>query len=225
MSIPPVPTIYNGVKYRSLLESRLARCLDNMAIPFRYEGLRYADRKEDYYPDFRLWPDVPSSLAFVELKPLLDDLDEHARMIERAYARMETVRASEKDARLFVVFPHWQADWRVKAWLVYSGDWCNLEAIMPTGQSQRYDLASMLRAGIPTMCYLVEDDVEPRYRDELDDRLREANLLAIKRVEALAKRWGGPPLVRALAALGEERVLPPVLVDHLERLLRATRVA
>lgn len=69
-----IPTVYGGVTFRSVLESRWARLLDRYGVPWRYESrtFKWADRW--YLPDMLV--DVPlaggTSQTWIGIKPYAD---------------------------------------------------------------------------------------------------------------------------------------------------------
>lgn len=62
--IKAIPTIYNGIQYRSMLEARWAAFFDLIRCPFEYEPFIL----EGWSPDFVLRPGIHEYL--VEIKPL-----------------------------------------------------------------------------------------------------------------------------------------------------------
>lgn len=65
MSIPAIPTVYNGVQFRSRLEARWAAFFDKLGWPWLYEPIDLAG----YIPDFIL--PFPHGKVLVEVKPVL----------------------------------------------------------------------------------------------------------------------------------------------------------
>ena len=70
MSIQPIETVYNGVRYRSRLEARWALFFDLLGVRHRYEEEAFALPSGNYLPDFRL-PDAWATTGgcYVEVKP------------------------------------------------------------------------------------------------------------------------------------------------------------
>lgn len=68
-SIRPIPTEYNGIKFRSKLEAKWAEYLDSKGVEWLYEEEGYDLNGVWYLPDFFL----PKQFAFLEVKGLLDD--------------------------------------------------------------------------------------------------------------------------------------------------------
>lgn len=71
-----IPTTYNGIQYRSRLESKFARMLDALHVRFVYEPMRVrtADRSS-YTIDFFL----PDQQLYVELKPKRPHVEEERK--------------------------------------------------------------------------------------------------------------------------------------------------
>ena len=69
MNIKPIPTTYNGIKYRSRLEARWAIFFDELGIKFEYEleGFEFENGKR-YLPDFYL----TELCTYVEIKPTVN---------------------------------------------------------------------------------------------------------------------------------------------------------
>lgn len=64
--------VYNGVEYRSKLESKTAQAFDNLGIPYRYESDGYKLTNGMWYrPDFFL----PDARQFVECKGVMSSED------------------------------------------------------------------------------------------------------------------------------------------------------
>jgi len=63
VTIKAIPTIYNGIKFRSRLEARIAATLDAINIGWDYETEAYQ------IGDIRYLPDMIVGGAFVEIKP------------------------------------------------------------------------------------------------------------------------------------------------------------
>lgn len=63
--IKPIPTYYDGIKYRSRLESRFAYYLDLNNIRYEYEAEGYTFKDMFYVPDFLL-----EGWIYIELKPI-----------------------------------------------------------------------------------------------------------------------------------------------------------
>lgn len=66
--IKPVPTKYNGVKFRSRLEARWAVLFDGLSVKWIYEPEAYSLGEEAYLPDFLL----PEFRTIVEIRPWCD---------------------------------------------------------------------------------------------------------------------------------------------------------
>lgn len=82
-NIKPIETIYNGNRFRSRLEARVAVALDEMGIKYFYEPEGYAlSSGERYLPDFYL-PDLD---YYVEVKGKNDhlyaDIEKCAKFVE-----------------------------------------------------------------------------------------------------------------------------------------------
>lgn len=72
--IPAIPTSYNNIDFRSKLEVKYARLLDDLNIPYEYEGVAFEfEDGTKYLPDF--W--LPRSEAFLEIKGIMEPLDGH----------------------------------------------------------------------------------------------------------------------------------------------------
>lgn len=67
-SMAAIPTTYNGITFKSRLESRWARFLDLLTIEWRYEPEGYEWDGVRYLPDF--W--LPKGEMFLEVKPFED---------------------------------------------------------------------------------------------------------------------------------------------------------
>lgn len=70
--IQTIPTLYNGIKYRSRLEARWAVFFDTLNIKHRYEfeGFKLYDG-EYYLPDFYL----PEYAIYCEVKPTWEEVE------------------------------------------------------------------------------------------------------------------------------------------------------
>ena len=81
-TIKPIKTRYNGVEYRSRMESLFARWCDSWGLLYQYECEGYEFNGERYLPDFYL----PESQTFVEVKPqvAIREADKMKRFIEAA---------------------------------------------------------------------------------------------------------------------------------------------
>ena len=63
---------YNGIKFRSKLESKTAQALDNIGIPYQYEPDGYKLSNGMWYrPDF--W--LPGANQYIECKGVMDAID------------------------------------------------------------------------------------------------------------------------------------------------------
>ena len=82
--IPPIETIYNGLRFRSRLEARWAVFFDAANIKYEYEPDGFEFNGEKYLPDFYL----PDHNAYIEVKPddssVLDDIARAANVCCRA---------------------------------------------------------------------------------------------------------------------------------------------
>ena len=82
--IPPIETVYNGLRFRSRLEARWAVFFDAANIKYEYEPDGFEFNGEKYLPDFYL----PEHEAYIEVKPdnklVLDDIARAANVICRA---------------------------------------------------------------------------------------------------------------------------------------------
>lgn len=67
MKIKAIPTVYNGIKFRSRLEARIAATLDALGIAWEYETEAYQ------IGDIHYLPDMVIGGAFVEIKPSRDN--------------------------------------------------------------------------------------------------------------------------------------------------------
>lgn len=69
--IAAIPTVWNGIKYRSRTEARWAVFFQELNITARYEGEYFKlSNGTNYLPDFYL----PEFDVFLEVKPDSDDL-------------------------------------------------------------------------------------------------------------------------------------------------------
>lgn len=57
-------TLYKGIRFRSMLETRVAMCLDFLQVPWRYEPFMVASPHGFYLPDF-----LVDDAVFLEVKP------------------------------------------------------------------------------------------------------------------------------------------------------------
>jgi hypothetical protein len=66
-----IPTMYNGVQYRSMLEARWAAFFELMCIPTQYEP----EALNGYIPDFVIRANLVGFTILVEVKGLLENFD------------------------------------------------------------------------------------------------------------------------------------------------------
>lgn len=72
--IPAIPTVYNGIKFRSKLEAKYAQAFDIIGIHWVYEEINFKFDDGTYYaPDFFF----PNSKQFFEVKGVLTPGDKH----------------------------------------------------------------------------------------------------------------------------------------------------
>ncbi len=93
------PTTYNGITFRSRLESRWARAFDRAHWDWHYEPERFADPgsvKGEYVPDFRI--DRHTVSTYVEIQPPLTGLQ---RVI--AAKKLELVWNEHPEAGLWLL--------------------------------------------------------------------------------------------------------------------------
>lgn len=76
-----LPTLYNGVLYRSRLEARWARCFDQIALRHEYEPQGFKTSFGNYLPDF--W--LPQLSAFAEVKPVAFTREQLGKCAEVAH--------------------------------------------------------------------------------------------------------------------------------------------
>lgn len=69
-SIPPIPTRYAGVLFRSRLEARYALFFDSLDIRWEYETQGFSADGTWYLPDFVLFPAL--GMLWAEVKPSWD---------------------------------------------------------------------------------------------------------------------------------------------------------
>ena len=70
--VTPIPTEYNGIVFRSRLESRWAKFFDIFYIPYEYESEGFKDGDKKYLPDFYLpttWLRDFQQGVHLEIKP------------------------------------------------------------------------------------------------------------------------------------------------------------
>jgi hypothetical protein len=68
ITLKAIPTIYNGIQFKSRMESQFAQWLDDYEIVWDYETARFG--KERYCPDFiTRWKGGTAS-QWIEIKPL-----------------------------------------------------------------------------------------------------------------------------------------------------------
>lgn len=125
MTIQTIPTVYNGVEFRSRLEARWATLLTDLHIRWYYEYEGYHTPQGYYVPDFWL-PDVYTRNikgTLVEVKPSTWSNNDHEALAEVAnhlgvggilacgLNPFGTPNAISLDApgdgQLFQVAPHW----------------------------------------------------------------------------------------------------------------------
>jgi len=85
---PGIPTIYNGVRFRSRLEARYAVFFDKIGWPWNYE----ATDLDGYIPDFLI--DFEPGILLFEVKGMDEELDAAEFKIEMSGWRQEAVVAS-----------------------------------------------------------------------------------------------------------------------------------
>lgn len=104
MRLAARPTTYRGIEMRSRLEAHAAGILDEIGVEWRYEPRCFADGRDQYLPDFQLWPTRTvsghrSGPWFLEVKPPTI-WQWPAFDLEKAAARMTVIHGSEPDAHL-----------------------------------------------------------------------------------------------------------------------------
>lgn len=108
-TLPPRPTVYDGVLMRSRLEAGFAAWADSMGLGPLYEPQAFATSEGQYLPDFLIRcvavegvtrTDDLDSLVWVEVKPY----EPTGRYGDELRARMEIIHASLPDAVLAVAF-------------------------------------------------------------------------------------------------------------------------
>jgi hypothetical protein len=93
MAADSIPTLYEGIVYRSKTEAKHARFLDYLAIPREYEEQGYRSSGTNYLPDFKVRGAL--GLIFIEIKGKLEDDPEGvARWRKFAAARPQPSRAA-----------------------------------------------------------------------------------------------------------------------------------
>ncbi len=73
--IRPLPTVYDGIHFRSRLEARWAVWLDSMKIKWTYEPEGFTDGTISYLPDFYLH----KGDTYLEIKPTDPTEEEYAK--------------------------------------------------------------------------------------------------------------------------------------------------
>lgn len=96
--IKAIPTAYNGIQFRSRLEARTARLLDQLKVKWVYEAEGYDLNGTWYLPDF--W--LPEHRAFVEVKGIVDDSTKKT---------IKLAKAVPSDIRVFMVVPEHINEW------------------------------------------------------------------------------------------------------------------
>src|SRR5688500_2604834 len=71
MTIPSIPTDYNGILFRSRLEARWAVFMDALKLEYRYEPKQFRLPSGNYTPDFLL----PQYNVWLEIKPTAPDAE------------------------------------------------------------------------------------------------------------------------------------------------------
>jgi hypothetical protein len=94
----PRPTRYNGVLYRSRLESRVARFFDLHGVTHEYEPTCFADATGEYLPDFLVKNPPCGFDCYVEVK-------HSARLVRTAALRMGPIRMEDPTVGLVVIVP------------------------------------------------------------------------------------------------------------------------
>ena len=97
MALQAIPTLYNGIKFRSRLEARWACFFDECKLKWNYELEGYEYGNYRYLPDFYL----PESEVYVEVKPNMDFLKE-VKVFEKL---VEFMKVSTKKVVVFVDTP------------------------------------------------------------------------------------------------------------------------
>ena len=88
--INALPTLYNGVEFRSRLEGRWAVFMDHLGVAWEYEAEGFDLWGDWYLPDFR----IPHLEAWLEIKPM------QPNKRERRVAELLSI-ASDKDVYTF----------------------------------------------------------------------------------------------------------------------------
>ena len=77
--IQPIPTTYNGIRFRSKLEAQWAVYLEAMEIPYEYESKTFPLVGTVYTPDFQIEDDI-----FLEIKPAVFTYGSLQKMVNTA---------------------------------------------------------------------------------------------------------------------------------------------
>jgi hypothetical protein len=102
------PTLYRGIQMRSRLEATAAGLLDEVGVEWTYEPICFADGRDQYLPDFQLWPSDEQLRMYLEIKPEslwegIDSMTDGA--LEAALTRMKIITASYPRALLVLWMP------------------------------------------------------------------------------------------------------------------------
>lgn len=66
----PIPTTYEGVKFRSRLEARWAVFFDQLELVWQYEPFTIEDNGKEYKPDFIIFNLLFNKPILIEIKPI-----------------------------------------------------------------------------------------------------------------------------------------------------------
>jgi hypothetical protein len=125
--IKPIPTEFNGIKYRSRLEARWAVFFRLLNVDFRYEYEGYSLNSGWYLPDF--W--LPSLSLFVEIKPTIPSAEEQGKCRDLSCVANVTIRVGDPLADVLCHSDTWDSisGWGQVMWFKDGGEdhpykWC-----------------------------------------------------------------------------------------------------
>lgn len=186
--IRPIPTLYNGITYRSRMEARWAIFFNLGGISVRYEFEGFKTSAGWYLPDFEF--KETERPAYFEVKPQVPNDEEWGKM--KALANMKkadvfvAIGAPEANYFVWKVLP----DWWQEQWYFVSDDEGFVSYMMDGTQIQRLTIRTDPTPAQSIMSVDVPDLMEKaeRHQFEIYDDAKRRQEQGWKRIDELIRQ-------------------------------------